>query len=64
MKVFFTADTHFGDSNIIRYENRPFSDIEDMDRTIIKNWNDAVSLGLPAGRLPLYAAAPAQAGAA
>ncbi len=43
MKVFFTADTHFGDSNIIRYENRPFSDIEDMDRTIIKNWNDTVS---------------------
>lgn len=43
MKVFFTADTHFGDSNIIRYENRPFSNIEDMDRTIIKNWNDTVS---------------------
>ncbi len=43
MKIFFTADTHFGDSNIIRYENRTFSDIENMDRTIIKNWNDTVS---------------------
>lgn len=43
MKVFFTADTHFGDSNIIRYENRPFSCTEEMDRAIIKNWNDKVS---------------------
>lgn len=44
MGVFFIADTHFGDENIIRYENRPFSGIEDMDNTIIKNWNNTVSV--------------------
>lgn len=43
MKVFFIADTHFGDSNIIRYENRPFSDIQEMDSILIKNWNKTVS---------------------
>ena len=43
MKVFFIADTHFGDSNILRYENRPFSDVEQMDSTLIKNWNNTVS---------------------
>jgi len=43
MGIFFTADTHFGDSNIIRYENRPFSSIEEMDRVLIENWNNTVS---------------------
>lgn len=42
-KIFFIADTHFGDRNIIRNENRPFSDISKMDNTIIKNWNATVS---------------------
>ncbi len=44
MGIFFTADTHFGDSNIIRYENRPFSSIEEMDRILIENWNNTVSV--------------------
>lgn len=43
MRVFFTADTHFGDSNIIKYENRPFSCTEEMDSTLIYNWNNTVS---------------------
>lgn len=43
MKIFFIADTHFGDRNIIRYENRPFSNIRDMDDILINNWNNIVS---------------------
>ena len=41
-KVFFTADTHFGDDAIRRYENRPFTDIEEMDRELIARWNAVV----------------------
>ena len=34
-KVFFTADMHFGHENVIRFDKRPFSSLEDMDREMI-----------------------------
>jgi len=40
--VFFTADTHFGHDNIIKYCNRPFADGEVMDRELIRAWNEVV----------------------
>ena len=40
---FFIADTHFGDSNIIRYENRPFTTVKEMDRILIEKWNSTVT---------------------
>ncbi len=42
-KNFYIADTHFGHSNIIRFDNRHFKNVEDMDETLINNWNNVVS---------------------
>ena len=44
MKVFFTADCHFGHSNIIKYCKRPFKNITHMNEEIVKRWNDVVSV--------------------
>ena len=41
-KVWFTADTHFGHRNILKYCCRPFFDVEEMNETLINNWNRVV----------------------
>jgi len=42
MKYFFTADEHYGHTNIIKYCNRPFSDVKEMDNQIIERHNKVV----------------------
>ncbi|MCL2392913.1 MAG: metallophosphoesterase family protein [Oscillospiraceae bacterium] len=43
MATFFISDTHFGDSAIIDYCNRPFATVDEMNRALIGNWNSRVS---------------------
>ena len=45
MKTFFIADTHFGEAAILRYENRPFASVQEMDAEMIARWNDVVGSG-------------------
>lgn len=42
MAIFFIADTHFEEENIVRYENRPFTSVETMNEEMIANWNKQV----------------------
>ena len=43
--VWFTSDHHFSHGNIIKYCNRPFSSVDDMDNYLIQNWNSYVNKG-------------------
>lgn len=41
-KLWFTADLHYYHRNIIKYCNRPFESVEDMNHTLIKRWNSLI----------------------
>lgn len=42
-KIFYIADTHFSHANVIKFDKRPFTDVEIMDEMLIQNWNKTVT---------------------
>ena len=41
--IYYIADMHFGHTNVLRFDNRPFPDTAQMDDTLIQNWNGCVT---------------------
>ena len=39
----YISDLHFGHSNVINFDHRPFADVDEMDNCLIKLWNSRVS---------------------
>lgn len=37
--LYFTSDTHFGSQRTLELSKRPFASVEEMDKTIIENFN-------------------------
>ncbi len=42
MTTYFIADTHFGHANILKYTDRPWTGVDEMDEDLIDRWNHAV----------------------
>lgn len=39
---YYIADTHFGHENVLKFDNRPFLSVDEMDEILIAQWNAVV----------------------
>lgn len=42
MTVFFTSDSHYSHTNVIKYSNRPFTSKFEMNSKLMENWNTQI----------------------
>lgn len=45
MTIWFTSDTHFNHANVIKYCQRPFKSVEEMNAGLVAKWNASVKPG-------------------
>ena len=45
MRIFFTSDLHFGHENVLKFDDRPFETVEEMDEELSRRWNNKVDKG-------------------
>lgn len=39
---YYIADTHFGHKNVMKFDNRPFANLDEMEKVLINNWNTKI----------------------
>ena len=42
-KNFYIADLHDSHANVIRFDNRPYKNVGEMNQALIRNWNSVVT---------------------
>lgn len=40
---FYISDTHFFHNNVLKFDNRPYKNVDEMNEDLISNWNSQVS---------------------
>lgn len=43
MALYFTSDLHFNHAGIINFDKRPFENVEEMNRCLVRNWNARIT---------------------
>lgn len=41
--IYYISDLHFFHTNVLRFDKRPFSSMEEMNEKLVENWNSVVS---------------------
>ena len=42
-KSYFISDYHIGHANVMRFDERPFDNLDDMEKKLIEKWNNKVT---------------------
>lgn len=42
-RILFISDLHFNHKNIIEFDKRPYANVDEMNESLIKKWNNAVN---------------------